>query len=155
MKKIALMLMMAVAVLMATSCKENLTKRFDNFVNKVENNCANYTEDDWTKANGQFEQMIQEFQENKDSFTEEQQKQIRTDAAKYVGLVAKSGIETVTNAVNSAVQGIPALIDGANEFFKTLGVELNNAAGEVENAVKDAAEEASQAAANAVEELKK
>lgn len=114
-------MMAAMTALLLSACKETLPKRFDAFVDRVEKNCAQFSEDDWTKANAQFEKLVEEFQENKAAYTAEEQKQIRSAAAKYVGLVAKSGIKTVTDAVNDAIMQIPSLLEGIGNFFKDLG----------------------------------
>ncbi len=114
--------MTAVAVLMVASCKETLPKRFDTFVNNVEKKCDSFSEADWNKANAKFEQLVDEFEQNKDSYNQEELKQIRSDITKYVGLVAKSGINSVINAVNGVVDQIPSLLEGIGNFLKDLGL---------------------------------
>lgn len=118
MKKITLFLMMAALVLLAVSCKETLPKRFDSFVNKVEKNCASYSEEDWNKANDQFSKLVDEFNENKNSYSQEEQNQINDDIAKYLGLVAKSGINTAIDAVNGLINQIPSFLEGLGLFNK-------------------------------------
>lgn len=127
MKRIlAFVLLTAVAVLMVSSCKETLPRRFDAFVNHVEKKCASFSEDDWSKANAQFEKLVQEFQDNKSSYNQEEQKQIRSDIAKYVGLVAKSGLNTVVNAVDELLNQIPSLLEGLGNFLKDLGLPISD-----------------------------
>ena len=116
MKKVTLFLMMAALVLLAVSCKETLPKRFDSFVNKVEKNCASYSENDWDKANSEFEKLVEEFNENKNSYSQEEQNQINADMAKYIGLVAKSGINTAIDAVNGFINQIPSFLEGLGLF---------------------------------------
>ena len=117
MKKITLFLMMVALVLLAVSCKETLPKRFDSFVNKVEKNCASYSEEDWNKANDQFGKLVQEFEDNQASYNQEEQKQIRADIAKYVGLVAGSGLNAAIDAVNGFINQIPSFFDGLINIF--------------------------------------
>ena len=117
MKRITLILMMAAVALLAFSCKETLPKRFDSFVNKVEKNCASYSEEDWNKANDQFGKLVQEFEDNQASYNQEEQKQIRADIAKYVGLVASSGINNAINAVNGFINQIPSFFEGLGNIF--------------------------------------
>ena len=57
----ALMLMAAVAVIAITSCKETLPVRFEKFVGFVEKRCDKFSEDDWKKANTQFEKLLKEW----------------------------------------------------------------------------------------------
>ena len=61
----ALMLMAAVAVIAMTSCKETLPARFDKFVGYVEKRCDKFSEDDWKKANAQFEKLVDEYRRTK------------------------------------------------------------------------------------------
>jgi outer membrane protein assembly factor BamD (BamD/ComL family) len=118
MKKFSFILMMAALVLMAVSCKETLPKRFDSFVNKVEKDCASYSEEDWNKANTKFEKLVNEFNENKSSYSQEEVNQINADIAKYVGLVTSSGINNVINAVNGFINQIPSFLEGLGIFQK-------------------------------------
>ena len=119
----AFFMMMAVAVLAFSACKETLPKRFESFVNKVEKNCASFSEDDWTKANAQFEKLVQEYQDNKTSYNQDEQKQIRSNMAKYMGLVTKSGINTVISALDDFIQEIPSFFESIGDFLKGLGLE--------------------------------
>ena len=117
----------AITALILGSCKENLPKRFDSFVDQVEKKAASFTEEDWNKANAKFEKLVDEFEKNKDSFTAEEVKQITADIGKYVGIVAKSGFDSVINAVNGFVNKIPSLLDSIGEgiggFLKGIGLE--------------------------------
>ena len=123
MKRIfALMLVAAVAVLVFASCKETLPKRFDLFVNYVEKNCEKFSEDDWTKANERFEKLVDEYTQNRSSYNTDEQKQIRADIVKYVGLAAKSGIKTALDSVNGLIDQIPSLLDGIGNVLKDLGL---------------------------------
>ena len=128
MKKVFVFVMLtAVAAFVLSSCKETLPKRFDKFVDQVEKKAEKFTEEDWNKANTQFEKLVDEFQQNKDSYTAEEQKQITSDIGKYIGLVAKSGFDTVINAVNGFMDQIPSLLqsigEGIGGFLKGLGLE--------------------------------
>lgn len=130
MKKILVFTMMAaVCMLLFAACNrtETLPKRFDSFVEKVEKQAASYSEDDWAKANDQFNKLVQEFKDNKTAFNEDQQKQIRADISKYFALVTKSGVNSAINAVNEVLNTIPNLIEGVGNFFKDL---LTNPDGE-------------------------
>ena len=120
-KLLALSLMMVAAVILMTSCKETLPKRFEMFVNHVEKRCDSFSEEDWNKANAQFEKLVDEFQQNKSSYNADEQKQIRSAATKYLGLVAKSGIKSVTDAVSDILMQLPSFLENIGNFFKDLG----------------------------------
>ena len=120
----------AITALILGSCKESLPKRFDAFVNHVEKKADSFSEEDWNKANAKFEKLVDEFQKNKDSYTAEETKQITSAIGKYMGIVAKSGIDTVINAVNGFMDQIPSLLESIGEgiggFLKGIGLEEPN-----------------------------
>lgn len=120
---LAFSLMTAVAVLMTLSCKETLPNRFHAFVEKVEKKADTFSQNDWNEANAQFEKLVQEYRENKDSFNKEEQKQIRSDIMKYAGLVARSGLDTVIGAFDEFMEQIPQFFDGIGDFLRGLGLE--------------------------------
>ena len=123
MKRITVFFLMAiVAVIAMTSCEETLPARFDKFVANVEKRCDQFSEDDWSKANAQFEKLVNEYTENRSSYNADEQKQIRSAIAKYVGLAAKSGVKTVLDSVNGLIEQIPSLLEGIGNFFKDLGL---------------------------------
>ena len=123
MKRIFLLVLMTAAAIFATtSCKDTLPARFDKFVNYVEKNCDKFSEKDWEKTNDQFEKLVNEFVENRSSYNADEQKQIRSDITKYVGLVAKSGIKTAVDAVNDIYEQLPSLLEGIGNFLKDLGL---------------------------------
>lgn len=119
---IAMMLMTAVAVAAMTSCKETLPLRFEKFVNYVEKRCDKFSEDDWKKANAQFEKLVKEYTDNRSSYNADEQKQIRSAITKYVGLAAKSGVKTAIDTVNGLISQIPSLLEGFGNFLKDLGL---------------------------------
>ena len=66
MKSVLKTLLALVAVaLLAAACNmfASLPDRMDAFVDSVEKNAANYTQDDWNKANEQYQAFCQEFQD--------------------------------------------------------------------------------------------
>lgn len=123
MKRFLILFMMAAfAALALTSCKETLPARFDRFVNGVEKRCANFSEDDWKKANEHFGKLVDEYTQNRSSYTVDEQKQIRSAIGKYVGLAAKSGVKTAIDTVNGLIDQIPSLLEGIGNFLKDLGL---------------------------------
>ena len=91
----------------------------DDFLQK---RCDKFSEDDWTKANAQFEKLVDEYTQNRSAYNVDEQKQIRSAIAKYVGLAAKSGVKTAVDAINGVIEQIPSLLEGIGGFFKDLGL---------------------------------
>ena len=121
---LAFFLMAAVVALMVSSCKKTLPDRLHAFVEQVEQKADSFSQDDWDEANAKFEELVQEYRDNKNSFNQEEQKQIRADIVKYAGLVAKSGIGTVIGALDEFLEQIPAFFDGVGDFLRGLGLDI-------------------------------
>ena len=119
---LTLFMMAAIAVLAVSSCKETLPARFDRFVDGVEKRCDKFSEDDWKKANDHFSKLVDEYTKNRSSYNTDEQKQIRSAIAKYVGLAAKSGIKSAVDTVNGLIDQIPSLLEGIGNFLKDLGL---------------------------------
>ena len=122
MKRIIVFFLVAVVAFWETSCKETLPARFDKFVNNVEKRCEKFSEEDWAKANAQFEKLVDEYTQNRSSYKADEQKQIRSAIGKYVGLAAKSGVKTAIDSINGVIEQIPSLLEGIGNFFKDLGL---------------------------------
>ena len=120
---IAILAVTAVAALVLAACKETLPKRFDSFVDQVEKKAPNFSEEDWNKANTQFEKLVDEYQKNISAYTADEKKQVTAAIGKYAGIVAKSGINTAVDAVNQFLDQIPALFEGLGGFLKGLGLD--------------------------------
>ena len=72
--------------------------------------------------NKQFEKLVDEYTQNRSAYNVDEQKQIRSAIAKYVGLAAKSGVKTAIDAINGVIEQIPSLLEGIGGFFKDLGL---------------------------------
>jgi len=118
---IALLVAFAAAMVVMSSCKETLPKRFEIFVNQVEKKADNLSEDDWKKVNEHFDKLLQEYKENRDSYTSEEKKQMNEAIGRYAGIVAKSGFKSAIEALNGMIDQIPSLLDSIGGFFKGLG----------------------------------
>ncbi len=111
-----LFVVMAAAMLLLSACKENLPKRMEAFVDKVDRHADSYSQDDWAKANAQFEKMVNEFKENQSSYNAEEKKQFNAACGKYMAIAAKWGVNTTLDGINNVFEGI-------GTFLKELGTE--------------------------------
>jgi predicted lipoprotein len=117
MKKVIVLLALAVAaVVVLSSCKETLPKRFEIFVNQVEKRCDKFSEDDWQKANDHFDKLVTEYQNNKSAFNTDEKKAINEAIGRYTALVAKSGFNSIIDAFDDALNSLGG-------FLKGLGLE--------------------------------
>ena len=46
------------------SCATPLSTRMESYIDEVEKNCTEWTEDDWTLSQQEYEQLLQEYKEN-------------------------------------------------------------------------------------------
>lgn len=119
MKKFVLLLLLAA---FAVSCTSTLPGRFDRFVSSVEKHGDSYSRDDWAKANEKFTKFVNEYKDNRSAFNSDQKKTMNSAIARYAAAAAKSGFKEIATAVDGVVSQIPDFIEGAIDFFKSLGI---------------------------------
>lgn len=113
MKKYLLLVILAIAAtIIFTSFGFSLPSQFERFVDKVESDSPEYTEEDWDKASEHFKKLMDKYKESYDSISDEDKGRIDKAIGKYRAIVFKSG-------VNRA-------IDSFNEYMKTAGPKLQS-----------------------------
>ena len=133
MKHLFAALLAALTVVLAASCNlMPLPQRMDKFVDNVEKNYTNYTQDDWDAANEKFEALCNEYQQNKGSLTQDEIKQVRSAMGRYVGIAVRSGAESISDTIQEISDEIPGLLQGIGDFFRELGNSLNAPAEEAQ-----------------------
>ena len=106
MKKMFYMALVAMMVMM-TACqqtKEDYIKEFENFVEEVSEECAEYTEEQWEDVAEEFELLIKKAEKYQDLTTEDKLELAKVQA-KYAGLQAKKGIDKVIDGVKELFGG--------------------------------------------------
>ena len=106
MKKMFYMVLMAMMVMM-TACqqtKEDYIKEFENFVEEVSEECAEYTEEQWEDVAEEFELLVKKAEKYQDLTTEDKLELAKVQA-KYAGLQAKKGIDKVIDGVKDLFGG--------------------------------------------------
>ena len=87
MKKVVFWMMAALLVATAAvSCKSTLPGRFESFVDQVEKKSANYSDDEWTKADAKFDQLKEEYDQKKSSLKPDEKDRIEASISQYKGL---------------------------------------------------------------------
>ena len=123
----------AAAALIFASCTQSLPKRMDAFVANVEKNADTYTEEDWDQANEKFEELCEEYKENKGSLTGDEVKQVRDAISRYTSTVVKSGVRSVKDAIEEIGNELPGLFEDLGSIFKGIGDGLKgDSAGETQ-----------------------
>ena len=106
MKKMFYVVLMAMMVMM-TACqqtKEDYIKEFENFVEEVSEECAEYTEEQWEDVAEEFELLVKKAEKYQDLTTEDKLELAKVQA-KYAGLQAKKGIDKVIDGVKDLFDG--------------------------------------------------
>jgi hypothetical protein len=79
---------------------------------------SEWTEDDWTLSQQEYEQLLQEYKENYSSYTQEEKDAINRAIGRYNGLLIRHGIEEAGDVLKELGERLPALIDGFMSAFE-------------------------------------
>ena len=111
--------MIVAAALMAVACSAfgSISERMDHFVTDVEKECENYEEKDWKLTQEEYEKLLTEFEENYDSYTDEEKQEVAKAIGRYNGLVMRAGMKSLFNQVEDLGRKAAPMIDG---FFEGL-----------------------------------
>ena len=139
MKKSFFLMLAAAAALLFASCTQSLPQRMDAFVANVEKNADTYTEEDWEQANETFEELCEEYKENKGSLTGDEVKQIRDAMSRYTSQVVKSGVRSVRDAIEEIGNELPGLFEDLGSIFRGIGEGISG--GSSENGTTEPASE--------------
>ena len=88
-----------------------------NYVNEVENNCSNWTEDDWERSQSEYEKLLEEYQKNYDSYSQEERDAINKAIGRYTGLLVRQGIEETGKLLKDFGERLPSLLEGFMSAF--------------------------------------
>ena len=105
------------ALFFMTSCSSPLSTRFENYVNQVESDCKYWTEEDWKLSQEEYNLLLQEYEENYSTLSQEEKDAINKEIGRYNGLLFKQGIKEATNALQEFGEQIPSLIEGFMSAF--------------------------------------
>lgn len=106
MKNLIYVAVLCMAV-MFTSCqqtKEDYIKEFEEFVEEVAEEGADYTEEQWEKVAEEFEELVKQAEKYEDLTTEEKLELAKIQA-QYAGLQAKKGFNKVIDGVKDLFGG--------------------------------------------------
>lgn len=106
-----------VGILLITGCNTPLSNRIDNYVNDVEANCNNWTEDDWERSQSEYEKLLEEYQTNYDSYSQEERDAINKAIGRYSGLLVRQGIEETGRFLKNFGERLPSLLEGFMSAF--------------------------------------
>lgn len=115
MKKVALFTIVAFAILLFTSCdkKQRAIDNLSDLVEKVEKNASEYTEEDWTEVDQQYDKIIAEI--DKYDYSSNDSKRISKLKAKYSGIKTRNTISNFVDGIDKTAKKVKGAIEGFAE----------------------------------------
>ena len=100
------------------SCSSPLSNRLNDYVNEVESSCQNWTEEDWELSQEEYAKLLEEYELNYDSYTQEEKDAINKAIGRFNGLLIKQGIEEAGSVLKEFGERLPSLIEGFMSAFE-------------------------------------
>ena len=104
--------------LLLQSCSSPLSSRMNEYVTEVEATCQNWTEEDWELSQEEYAKLLEEYDLNYDSYTQEEKDAINKAIGRYNGLLIKQGIDEAGNILKEFGEHLPSLIEGFMSAFE-------------------------------------
>lgn len=117
MKKLNIIIVLFM-MLFLTSCEKPISSKFENHIDKVENNCENWTDEDWELSREQYLILLEEYEANYDKLTQEEKDVINKAIGRYNGILVKKGIEKIDESITDFIDRIPSLFEGFMSAFE-------------------------------------
>ena len=111
-------LITGLVIALITSCVSPLSSRFNDYVNEVESSYKNWTEEDRRLSQEEYAKLIEEYELNYDSYTQEEKDAINKAIGRYNGLLIKQGIDEAGNILKEFGECLPSLIEGFMSAFE-------------------------------------
>ena len=107
-----------IGLLSLFSCSSPLSSRMNEYVTEVEATCQNWTEEDWELSQEEYAKLLEEYELNYDSYTQEEKDAINKAIGRYNGLLIKQGIDEAGNILKEFGERLPSLIEGFMSAFE-------------------------------------
>ena len=117
MKKLNFIMILFV-MLFLTSCEIPTSMKFDNYVDRVEENCDDWTEEEWEMSKEKYRQLLKEYEANYDKMTQEERDAINKTIGRYNGILMKKGFEKVDESIKGFIDKLPSLFEGFMSAFE-------------------------------------
>ena len=99
------------------SCTAPLSNRINNLADEAEVSSSNWTEKDWNLSEAEYEKLLQEYEQNYDTYTKEERDAINKAIGRYNGMLVKRGFENAGNALKEIGEQIPSMVEGFFSAF--------------------------------------
>lgn len=118
MKLTRLFLSAFICLFIFCSCdkKQHAIDNLSDFVEKVEKNAPEYTEEDWTNVNKEYDELITEI--DKYDYSGNEAKRIAELKGKFTGIKTKNTVNKFFDGIDKAAKEVKGVIDGFTEGIK-------------------------------------
>ena len=110
-------------MLFLTSCEIPTSVKFDNYVDRVEENCDSWTEEEWQISKEKYHDLLEEYEANYENMTQEERDVINKAIGRYNGILVRKGLEKVDESVKGFIEKLPSLFEG---FMSAFEEEMEN-----------------------------
>ena len=110
--------MILFVMLFLTSCEIPTSVKFDNYVDRVEENCDSWTEEEWQISREKYYELLEEYEANYENMTQEERDAINKAIGRYNGILVKKGLEKVDESINGFIDRLPSLFEGFMSAFE-------------------------------------
>ena len=97
-------------VLTACDKKQHAMDNFSDFLEKVEKHASEYTEEDWTNVNKEYDELITEI--DKYDYSGDDAKRIATLKGKFAGIKTKNTVNKFIDDIDKAAKEVKGGIEG-------------------------------------------
>ena len=104
--------------ILLSACVSPLSSRLNDYVTEVESSCQDWTEEDWELSQEEYAKLLEEYELNYDSYTQEEKDAINKAIGRYNGLLIKQGIEEAGSVLKEFGERLPSLIEGFMSAFE-------------------------------------
>lgn len=112
------LLITGIVIVLMSSCTSPLSCRLNDYVTEVEYSCHNWTTEDWKLSQEEYAKLLEEYELNYDSYTQEEKDAINKAIGRYSGLLIKQGIEDAGSVLKEFGERLPSLIEGFMSAFE-------------------------------------
>lgn len=107
-------------ILMMDSCA-SLPKKMENYAEKTERNCQDYTIEDWKTSAAKFSPMVKEYIQKRQQFDTRQRLQATSAMTKYYTLLGKGIVGKGADYISQIMEEVPAFLQGILGNVKSKG----------------------------------
>lgn len=104
--------------ILLSACVSPLSSRLNDYVTEVESSCQDWTEEDWELSQEEYAKLLEEYELNYDSYTQEEKDAINKAIGRFNGLLIKQGIDEAGNIIKEFGERLPSLIEGFMSAFE-------------------------------------